>query len=186
MAGLGRRALRAVATDGQLQMDLGDLARRVAEDRHEGLAPFMVVGTVGTTGAGVIDPLPELAGFCRAENLWLHVDAAWGGAAILSPALKGHLAGIEAADSITCDAHKWFSVPMGAGMFFCRHREAVAEAFRADTSYMPGKTAGPTHDPYTTSVQWSRRFIGLKLFLSLAEHGGSGYIERYRTTRRLG
>src|SRR5438445_3871944 len=96
MAGLGRRALRAVATDGQLQTDLGDLARRVAEDRHEGLAPFMGVGTVGTTGAGVIDPLPELARFCRAEGLWLHVDALGGGSAVLSRVRRAHAAGVEA------------------------------------------------------------------------------------------
>src|SRR5439155_146826 len=85
----------------------------VAADRRDGCAPFMVVGTAGTTGAGAIDPLPELARFCRSEDLWFHVDAAWGGAAIVSPRLKRHLAGIEAAHSITCDAHKWFSVPMG-------------------------------------------------------------------------
>ena len=177
MTGLGRRAISTVATDRDLKMDLGDLARRVAEDRRDGLAPFMVVGTAGTTGAGAIDPLPELARFCRAEDLWFHVDAAWGGAAIVSPRLRGHLAGIDAADSITCDAHKWFSVPMAAGMFFCRHPDAVGRAFRVETSYMPGKTAGTTVDPYTTSVQWSRRFIGLKLFLALAERGESGYVE---------
>ena len=186
MTGLGRGAVRTVATDRHLKMDLGDLARRVATDRRDGCAPFMVVGTAGTTGAGAIDPLPELARFCRSEDLWFHVDAAWGGAAIISPRLKGHLAGIEAADSITCDAHKWFSVPMGAGMFFCRHPDAVGEAFRVETSYMPGKTAGPTHDPYTTSVQWSRRFIGLKLFLALAEHGESGYIEMIEHQTRMG
>src|SRR5438132_2091413 len=118
----------------------------------------MVVGTAGTTAAGAIDPLIDLAQFCQAEALWFHVDAAWGGAAILSPRLRGHLAGIDLADSITCDAHKWFSVPMGAGMFFCRHAEVVAEAFRAETFYMPQKT-GAVSDPYTSSVQWSRRFI---------------------------
>src|SRR6266853_1956639 len=186
MTGIGRRALRRVATDRDLKMDVGDLARRVAQDRRGGFAPFMVVGTAGTTAAGVIDPLPELARFCRSEDLWFHVDAAWGGAAVVSPRLRGHLAGIGDADSITCDAHKWFSVPMGAGMFFCRHREAVGEAFRAETSYMPGKTAGPTHDPYTTSVQWSRRFIGLKLFLALAEHGESGYVEMIDHQARMG
>jgi glutamate/tyrosine decarboxylase-like PLP-dependent enzyme len=186
MTGLGRRALRAVATDARLRMDLGDLARRVAADRRDGCAPLMVVATAGTTGAGAIDPLPELARFCRAEGLWLHVDAAWGGAAILSPRLGGHLAGIEAADSITCDAHKWFSVPMAAGMFFCRHPDAVAEAFHAETSYMPGKTAGPVRDPYTHSVQWSRRFIGLKLFLALAERGEAGYVEMIEHQARMG
>ena len=146
----------------------------------------MVVGTVGTTAAGVIDPVPELGRFCRSEGLWLHVDAAWGGAAIVSPRLRGHLAGIEAADSITCDAHKWFSVPMGAGMFFCRHAVAVGEAFRVATSYMPGKTDGAGRDPYTTSVQWSRRFIGLKLFLALAEHGETGYVEMIEHQARMG
>jgi glutamate/tyrosine decarboxylase-like PLP-dependent enzyme len=186
MTGIGRQALRTVATDRDLRMDVGDLARRVAEDRRNGFAPVMVVGTAGTTAAGAIDPLPDLARLCRSEELWFHVDAAWGGAAILSPRLRGHLAGIDAADSITCDAHKWLSVPMGAGMFFCRHPDVVAEAFRAQTSYMPGKTAGPVVDPYTTSVQWSRRFIGLKLFLALAHHGESQYVERIEHQARMG
>lgn len=186
MTGLGRAALRRVATGDDLRMDLGDLARRVAEDRRSGFAPFMVTGTAGTTGAGAIDPLRELAHFCRSEDLWFHVDAAWGGAAIVSPRLRIHLAGISDADSITCDAHKWFSVPMGAGMFFCRHPDAVRAAFRAETSYMPGKMAGAVLDPYTTSAQWSRRFIGLKLFLSLAEHGESGYVEMIEHQARMG
>src|SRR6266550_836654 len=186
MTGIGRRALRTVAIDRDLKMEVGDLARRVGEDRRNGLAPVMVVGTAGTTAAGAIDPLPDLARFCRSEKLWLHVDAAWGGAAILSPRLRGHLAGIEGADSITCDAHKWFSVPMGAGMFFCRHPDVVAETFRSQTAYMPGKTDGPVADPYTTSVQWSRRFIGLKLFLALAQQGESGYVEMIEHQARMG
>src|SRR5437667_10002200 len=186
MTGIGRRALRTVATDRDLKMDLVDLARRVAEDRRDGLAPVMVVGTAGTTAAGAIDPLPDLARFCRSEALWFHVDAAWGGAAILSPRLRGHLAGIDAADSITCDAHKWFSVPMGAGMFFCRPPDVVGQAFRAQTSYMPGKTAGGVVDPYTASVPGSRRFIGLKLFLALAHHGESGSVEMIEHQARMG
>jgi glutamate/tyrosine decarboxylase-like PLP-dependent enzyme len=175
MTGLGRDALRTVSAGSDLKLDLRDLAAQVAKDRDKGLAPFMVVATAGTTGAGVIDPLAETASFCREQGLWLHVDAAWGGAAVLSPRLRPFLVGIEAADSITCDAHKWFSVPMGAGMFFCRHPRAIAEAFRAETSYMPPITEGGVQDPYTSSVQWSRRFIGLKLFLSLAEKGEAGY-----------
>lgn len=174
MTGLGRNALRTVATRQNLKMDVTHLAKRVAEDRKNGFSPFFVVGIAGTTAAGVIDPLPEIADFCRSEGLWFHVDAAWGGAAVLSPDLKRHLAGIESADSITCDAHKWFSVSMGAGMFFCRHRDSVGATFRADNPYMPRAT-GSTVDPYTSSPQWSRRFIGLKLFLALAEKGESGY-----------
>ena len=186
MTGLGRDALRTIAPDRDLRLDLADLDRQVAEDRRRGLAPLMVVGTAGTTAAGVIDPLPELAHFCRAQGLWFHVDAAWGGAAVLSPRLRRHLVGIDRADSITCDAHKWFSVPMGAGMFFCRHPETVDAAFHAETSYMPGKTPGPTRDPYTSSVQWSRRFIGLKLFLALAHHGEAGYAEMIEHQADLG
>jgi glutamate/tyrosine decarboxylase-like PLP-dependent enzyme len=176
MTGLGRSALRRVAMDGDLKMDMSDLARKVAEDRKAGFAPLMVVGTAGTTAAGAIDPLPDLARFCRAQDLWFHADAAWGGAAVLSPRLRGHLEGIGEADSITCDAHKWFSVPMGAGMFFCRHPAAVLRAFESDIAFMPGKTPDVL-DPYTSTAQWSRRFIGLKLFLALAERGESGYIE---------
>ena len=138
----------------------------------------MVVATAGTTAAGVIDPLPEVGQFCREHNLWFHADAAWGGAAILSATLKPHLAGIETADSITCDAHNCFSVSMGAGMFFCRHRAHVAEAFRAGISYMPGQAGDiaeeDTPNPFSNTAQWSRRFIGLKLFMTLAEKGADG------------
>jgi aromatic-L-amino-acid decarboxylase len=186
VAGLGSESVRTVGTDSRLKMDLQDLAKKVAEDRRKGLLPFMVVGNAGTTAAGVIDPLADLARFCRTENLWLHVDAAWGGAAVLAPRLRTHLHGIDAADSITCDAHKWLSVPMGAGMFFCRHPDAVREAFRAEVAFMPAKTAGIVADPYTTSLQWSRRFIGLKLFLSLAHHGESGYAEMIERQTTLG
>jgi glutamate/tyrosine decarboxylase-like PLP-dependent enzyme len=188
MTGLGRRSLRIVATDREMRMNLADLERRIFEDRERGFAPFMVVGT----GAGVIDPLPEMARFAEAQGLWFHVDAAWGGGAIVSPKLAPYLRGIELADSITCDAHKWLSVPMGSGMFFCRHTEAVAEAFRAEVSYMPGKPVGaaaelfPTSNPFTTTAQWSRRFIGLKLFMTIAELGEQGCIEMIEHQTEMG
>ncbi len=185
VTGLGRAALRTVAMEANLKMDVADLVRQVREDRQSGFAPFMVVGTAGSTAAGVIDSLPDLARFCRHEGLWFHVDAAWGGAAVISPRLREHLAGIEEADSITCDAHKWFSVPMGAGMFFCRHPQSVLGAFESDVAFMPEKTAA-TFDPYNATVQWSRRFIGLKLFLALAERSESGYAEMIEGQTRLG
>jgi glutamate/tyrosine decarboxylase-like PLP-dependent enzyme len=153
------------------------LAARVASDRAAGDLPFLVVGTAGTTGGGVIDPLPELAALCHEHDLWLHVDAADGGAAALSDRLRGALRGIERAHSITVDAHKWLSVPMGAGALLCTDREALAQTFRVTTSYMPADIPD-TVDPYTSSMQWSRRFIGLKLFLSLAVAGRSGYAEQ--------
>ncbi|MGB6691534.1 MAG: pyridoxal-dependent decarboxylase [Terracidiphilus sp.] len=186
MTGLGRQSLRTVATDGRLKMDLADLERNVADDRAKGFAPFMVVGTCGTTAAGAIDPLPELGSFCRSRGLWFHVDAAWGGAAIMAPGLGRYLEGVESADSITCDAHKWFSVPMGCGMFFCGHPESVLQAFRTEAAYMPSKTSGAVLDPYTSSMQWSRRFIGLKLFLSLAVQGEAGQAEAIEHQTRMG
>lgn len=184
--GLGRRAVRPVKTDLRLKLDVESLRRQVQEDRQEGWAPFMVVGTAGATATGVIDPLTDIAQFCREEGLWFHADAAWGGAAILSPELKEHLAGIEHADSITCDAHKWLSVPMACGMFFCRHRESVARTFHADVTYLSGRQSGPVFDPLTNSLQWSRRFIGLKLFLALANLGESGYAAMIEHQTRQG
>jgi glutamate/tyrosine decarboxylase-like PLP-dependent enzyme len=192
ITGLGRHCLRPIVTDRHLQMDVEQLSSRIAEDLRNGFLPFMVVGTVGTTAAGAIDPLPEIARFCSDASLWFHVDAAWGGAAIISPDLRHHLVGIEAADSITCDAHKWFSVPMGCGMFFCRHPESVAQAFRSEVSYMPGTPPGvsdeasDTFNPFTNSIQWSRRFIGLKLFMALAEQGEAGYAEIIDHQARMG
>lgn len=186
MTGLGRDAVRTIRTGRDLKMDVSALAAEVAQDRRLGSAPFLVVGTAGTTAAGAIDPLPDLARFCRDERLWFHVDAAWGGAAIVSPSLRHHLAGIESADSITCDAHKWFSVAMGCGMFFCRYPETVARAFRAEASYMPGTAGADTSDPYTHSLQWSRRFAGLKLFLTLAELGEEGQARAIDHQARMG
>lgn len=180
MSGLGRQALRTVKTLSNHKMDVRDLARQVVRDRADGCIPLMVVGTAGTTAGGIIDPLSEIAAFCNQEGIWFHADAAYGGAAILSPRLKPALAGIELADSITCDAHKWFSVPMGAGMFFCRHPAAVTEAFRVETPYMPANSiAAGTSDPYTVTPQWSRRFIGLKFFMSLACYGEEGYVRMF-------
>lgn len=173
-SGLGRAATRAVATGGDFRMSPAALLEAIEDDSRAGRRPLMVVGTAGTTGGGIIDPLADLARVCRDENLWFHVDAAWGGAACLSPSLAGALAGIEKADSITWDAHKWLSVPMGAGMFFCRHPEAVHKAFGFDTPYMP-EGIDDTTDPYSATIQWSRRNIGLKLFMTLAALGSDGY-----------
>jgi glutamate/tyrosine decarboxylase-like PLP-dependent enzyme len=186
MTGLGRSALRRVGTGSDLRMDVADLARQVHDDRRNGWAPLMVVGTAGTTAAGAIDPLRQIGRFCRMHGLWFHVDAAWGGAAILVPEMRAHLDGIDAADSITCDAHKWFSVPIGAGMFFCRHPRIVREAFRAQAVYMPATSGESSPDPYVTTVQWSRRFIGLKLFLALAERGEAGYAAMIEHQIRMG
>ena len=178
-AGVGRAALRLVATDGRGRMDPNALVRAIAEDRAAGAVPVMVVATAGTTGAGMIDPLHECADIAQAERLWYHIDAAWGGAALASNRLRPALAGLERADSITIDAHKWFATTMGCAIFITRHGHLLSEAFHASTSFMPSSVSGV--DPYLNSVQWSRRFLGLRLFLALATGGWEGlgaHVER--------
>jgi glutamate/tyrosine decarboxylase-like PLP-dependent enzyme len=154
-------------------MDVSALARSVAEDRAAGRRPFLVVGTAGTTTAGAIDPLPEIADLCARERLWFHADAAWGGGALLSPRLGRHLAGIERADSVTWDAHKWLQTPLGGGMFFTRHPESLAAAFATESGYMPVSRGGV--DPSNVSHQWSRRAPGIAVFCALAELGADGW-----------
>jgi aromatic-L-amino-acid/L-tryptophan decarboxylase len=186
MTGLGTRSLREVPLTAGLVMDPEALRVRIEEDRRAGLHPLMVVGTAGTTGGGLIDPLPRLADVARECGAWFHVDGAWGAAAALAPRLRPALAGIERADSLTWDAHKWLSVPMGAGMFFCRHPDAVARAFGVSTTYMPGAEGSDAADAYVTTAQWTRRFIGLKVFMALAELGLDGYGELIDGQARLG
>jgi glutamate/tyrosine decarboxylase-like PLP-dependent enzyme len=178
-AGVGREALRLVDTDGCGRMDPQALVRAIAEDRAQGAVPLMVVATAGTTGGGMIDPLHACADIAKQQGLWFHIDAAWGGAALASNRLRGVLDGIERADSITIDAHKWLATTMGCAIFITTRGELLSEAFHASTSFMPSSISGV--DPYLNSVQWSRRFVGLRLFLALAAAGWEGlgaHVER--------
>jgi aromatic-L-amino-acid/L-tryptophan decarboxylase len=174
VTGLGRSAARMLPVDASLRLDVAALRTAIREDRAAGRLPFLVVGTAGTTGAGVVDPLPELADVCASEGLWFHVDAAWGGGAAMSPAWRHVLDGVERADSVAWDAHKWLSVPFAAGMFFCRHRDALVAAFDCASGYMPEPREG-CEDLHRVSLQWTRRTLGLKVFAALATCGFSGY-----------
>ncbi|HKE06008.1 MAG TPA: aminotransferase class V-fold PLP-dependent enzyme [Blastocatellia bacterium] len=186
-SGLGAAAVREIPVDDDLRMNVGALADRVARDRGAGFRPLMVVATAGTTNAGVIDPIGELAEFAARECVWFHVDAAWGGAAAFVPELRAALDGIEKADSITFDAHKWLSAPMGAGLYLTRRPEILKRTFGVATSYMPRDAAGlGVVDPFTHSIQWSRRFIGLKVFMSLLVAGWEGHTEAIRHQTAMG
>ena len=188
LCGLGAESVREVRVDSRLRMIPGDLAARIEEDRKDGCTPFLVVATVGSTSAGAIDPVAEIAQVTdEAGGLWLHVDAAWGGAAALVPELHPILDGTARADSLTLDAHKWFSVPMGAGLYVTRQTGILERTFRVGARYMPREgEALPVADPYAHTMQWSRRFIGLKLFLSLAVAGWEGYAEAIRHMTAMG
>jgi aromatic-L-amino-acid decarboxylase len=171
--GVGRAALRLISTDGKGRMDCGALVQAVRRDREHGTTPLLICATAGTTGGGMIDPLAECAAIARAHGIWYHVDAAWGGAVLCSDRLRYLLSGIELADSITIDAHKWLATTMGCGMFITRDAAVLSEAFRVAADFMPSNAG--SLDPYLNSVQWSRRFLGLRLFLSLAAAGWRGY-----------
>jgi glutamate/tyrosine decarboxylase-like PLP-dependent enzyme len=187
LCGLGTEAVREIPVDRDFRMDVSRLASSIARDRHEGLAPFLVVATAGTTNSGVVDPLDAVSEVAAREKLWMHVDAAWGGAAALLPELRGVLKGIEHADSITFDAHKWLSVPMGAGIYLTRHPKILDQTFRIATPYMPREAAGlDVVDTCLHTIQWSRRFIGLKVFLSLAVAGWEGYAAAIRHMVAMG
>jgi glutamate/tyrosine decarboxylase-like PLP-dependent enzyme len=186
-AGLGGRALRTVLVTDELRMDSNALRRMIEEDRKQEYEPFLIIGTAGTTGAGIVDPLGDLANVARSLGLWFHVDAAWGGAAVLVPELREVLSGIEMADSITFDPHKYLSMPMGAGMILTRHDGMLSKSFSVNTAYMPKEADRfAVVDPYVHSLQWSRRFIGLKLFLTLATTGWNGYAQIIRQQAQMG
>jgi glutamate/tyrosine decarboxylase-like PLP-dependent enzyme len=120
----------------------------------------------------MIDPLHACADVAAQQNLWYHVDAAWGGAALASNRLRGVLDGLERAHSITIDAHKWLATTMGCAIFITCRADLLSQAFHASTNFMPSSLTGV--DPYLNSVQWSRRFLGLRLFLALAAAGWEG------------
>jgi glutamate/tyrosine decarboxylase-like PLP-dependent enzyme len=185
--GLGSDAVQQIPVDDTLQMNVEALAGQIAQDKVAELAPFLVVATAGTTNAGVVDPIARIAEVAAREKLWFHVDAAWGGAAVFVTELRNLLEGIERSDSITFDAHKWLSVPMGAGLYLTRHRGILGQTFHITTDYMPTDARGlNVIDPYTHSIQWSRRFIGLKVFLSLMVAGWDGYSTVIRHQTAMG
>jgi glutamate/tyrosine decarboxylase-like PLP-dependent enzyme len=170
-SGLGRSGLIRIPADGHDRMRTDLLAGQIAADIAAGYTPFMITATAGTTGTGAIDPLGELAQLSNKYNLWLHVDAAWGGTAALSPRQRPWIEGIERADSVTWDAHKWLSVATGAGMFFCKHAQVLTNVFAVDPAYVVVNSAAGEADPLARSLQWSRRVSGLKVLLLLAEQG---------------
>lgn len=170
LVGLGRDALVWIATDRDWRMNVPALRRQIAADRAAGKLPFCVVGTAGTTSAGIIDPLEAIADVAREEKLWFHVDGAYGGAAAFSPRLRSRLRGIERADSITIDPHKWLSQPLTSGILLAREPALLRQAFRVEARYVP-PAGGDLPEYYLSSLLWSRRFNALKLWMTLQAHG---------------
>jgi glutamate/tyrosine decarboxylase-like PLP-dependent enzyme len=175
MAGIPAANLRSIATDDRYRLDIEALARAVEADRQAGMKPFLVVAAGGTTNTGAIDPLPELAGLCGEQSLWLHVDAAYGGAFVLCPRGRQRLAGIEKADSITFDPHKGMFLPYGTGCLLVRDGEALRSAHRLHGDYLQDLNLGATPNPAEYGPELSRDFRGLRLWLPLMLHGAGAF-----------
>src|SRR5580692_8210054 len=174
IAGFGSDALRNIAVDLNHRIDVAALRKQIATDREAGLKPFLVVGSAGTVDIGAIDDLAALATLCREEKLWFHVDGAYGALGMLSPALAPRLAGIEHADSIALDFHKWGQVPYDAGFLLVRDGRQHRDAFAAPAAYLRRETRGLAAGsswPCDFGPDLSRGFRALKTWFTLKTYG---------------
>jgi aromatic-L-amino-acid/L-tryptophan decarboxylase len=175
LLGLGRKALERIPLNDRCAMDVSALELAIAADRRTGKKPFCVVATAGTTNSGIIDDIPAIADLCQREDLWLHLDGAYGAAVTFSDTYRHLVEGIERCDSVTIDPHKWLAVPFVAGVILTRRPQAMQAAFGVATPYMPRAVAGVPLDNFKVSMQWTRRMNSMKLWLTLQMHGRAGY-----------
>jgi len=170
IAGLGSDALRQIPTDSRFRIDLGALAEAIQRDRANGFTPFLVVGTAGTVNTGAVDDLAGMAELCRREKLWFHVDGAFGALARMAPDLAPMLDGIERADSVAFDFHKWGQAPYDAGFILVRDGETHKKAFALPAAYLQraerGLAAGSPW-PCDFGPDLSRGFRALKVWFTL-------------------
>jgi aromatic-L-amino-acid decarboxylase len=169
VAGIAAEDVVSIPVIGRGMLDVRALQQRIRLDREQGARPFAVVATAGTTATGALDPLAEIAVLCGEEKIWLHVDACYGGAAMLLEAMRDRFAGIERADSIAIDPHKWFFVPVTAALLLTIHRDAAQSAFATTAgSYIP--TDGEP-DAWQRGIPTTRRSSGLAVWMALRAHG---------------
>jgi glutamate/tyrosine decarboxylase-like PLP-dependent enzyme len=178
LLGIGTQHLRKLPSDDAFRLPMAALERAVAEDRARGLRPAIVVGTAGTVNTGSVDPLGAMADFCARERLWFHVDGAYGAMARLSRPLAALFAGIERADSIAADPHKWMYVPYEAGATLVREGGRLGDAFRKFPEYLASDAESPFPGPAwfaERGPELSRGFKALKVFVGMLRHGRAGY-----------
>jgi glutamate/tyrosine decarboxylase-like PLP-dependent enzyme len=180
LLGLGRTNLRMLPADADFRLPLEALREAVQSDRAAGLEPLAVVASAGTVNTGSIDPLPEIGALCREQGLWLHVDGAYGALAAL--AVPERFAGLSSADSLSLDAHKWLYQPLDCGMLLFRDTTAARAAFSFTGDYAKSLSVDPLESfaYFDESLELSRRFRALKLWLSLRYHGLQAFREAIR------
>jgi aromatic-L-amino-acid decarboxylase len=182
--GVGQENIVKIRTDSAFRMDPGELQRAIDADRRSGHIPFAVVATVGTTSVTAVDPVPALAKICQAEKLWLHVDAAYGGAAAVLDSHRWVLAGCDHADSLVINPHKWLFTPIDCSVLYCRHEDVLKRAFSLTPAYLKGSEADQVRNLMDYGSSLGRRFRGLKLWFVLRAFGIDG--ARRRIAAQIG
>jgi aromatic-L-amino-acid decarboxylase len=183
MSGLGTDAIRWIAADDQLRIDIAALREQIAGDIEAGDRPFLVVGTAGSVSTGAIDSLAELAAICREFDLWFHVDGAYGGLAAVLPDAPDELAGLREADSVAVDPHKWLYAPLEAGCALVRDAEKLRDAFAYHPPYYHFGMEAINY--FDLGPQNSRGFRALKVWLALQQVGRDGYVQMLSDDIRL-
>jgi aromatic-L-amino-acid decarboxylase len=169
--GLGHESLRRIEVDDAFRMRADRLAAAIDDDRRAGMLPVAVVATIGTTSTTSIDPVPAIAAVCEAAGIWLHVDAAYGGAAALVPSHAHVLAGADRADSFVVNPHKWLFTPFDLSAFYCRRMDVLRAALSLTPEYLRTTEPSDVKNLMDTGVQLGRRFRALKLWMVLRSFG---------------
>ncbi len=183
IAGLGTDAIRWIAANDRMQIEIPDLRRQIAADLASGDRPFLVIGAAGTVGTGAIDPLAELAAISREFDLWFHVDGAYGAIAAALPDAPAEIFALSQADSVAVDPHKWLYAPLEAGCTLVRSREKLRDAFAYHPPYYHFETEAINY--FDLGPQNSRGFRALKVWLALQQVGRNGYMQMISEDCRL-
>ena len=183
--GLGQRGLRKIPTDSEFRMDVKALAAAIEEDKANGIVPFCIVATVGTTSTSSIDPVSEIIPIGEKHAMWLHVDAAYAGSAAVVPELRHILKGCERADSLAVNPHKWLFTPFDLSVLYCRHLDLLRRAFSLVPEYLRTPEQEQVRSGSDYGVQLGRRFRALKLWMIIRYFGHEGLAARIREHCRL-
>lgn len=174
--GFGQQGVRKISTDEAYRMDAQALHRAIQQDISAGLKPICVIATIGTTSTTSVDPVPRIAEICQQHRIWLHIDAAYGGAAALVPEMRSLFTGWEKADSIVVNPHKWLFTPIDCSVLYCKKPEVLRQAFSLTPEYLRTPVAGKVKNLMDYGISLGRRFRALKLWMIIRSFGSEGII----------
>jgi aromatic-L-amino-acid decarboxylase len=183
--GLGHDSLRRIPADGNFSMRIDALEAALAEDRAAGIRPIAVVATIGTTSSTSVDDVEAVASIAQREGIWLHVDAAYAGVMAMVPEFEWMRAGLDRADSIVVNPHKWLFIPFDLSVLFTPRMDIIRQAFSLTPEYLKTPETGAVKNLMDTGIQLGRRFRALKLWAVLRYFGAEGIRERLREHCRL-